>query len=143
LSTDWAQISISQNRCRGTLRGLHFQQAPYGETKLVRCPRGAIFDVVVDVRPESATYLEWLSFELSAENCRMLYLPPGLAHGFQTLAADSEVAYQMDQFYRPEAAAGLRWNDRALAVDWPIDNPILSERDQQWPDAPLAARHAW
>jgi dTDP-4-dehydrorhamnose 3,5-epimerase len=128
-----SQCSVSQNRRQGTLRGLHFQQAPAEETKLVRCPRGAIFDVVVDMRPESSTFGHWFAETLSALNGWMLYVPEGFAHGFQTLSDDVEVAYQISTAYRPELSGGIRWNDPRLGIAWPLPAPILSDRDRALP----------
>jgi dTDP-4-dehydrorhamnose 3,5-epimerase len=128
------QCSVSYNIRKGTLRGMHFQRAPYGEAKLVRCTRGVIYDVLLDLRPDSATFKNWLSVELSADNHQMVYIPPGLAHGFITLADDSEVFYQISQPYRPEASAGVRWNDPAFAISWPMAPTVLSERDQSYPE---------
>lgn len=127
------QCNISYNRLRGTLRGLHFQTAPDEEAKLVRCTRGAIFDVIVDLRPESPTQYRWTSVELSAENHRMLYVPERFAHGFQTLVDDTELFYQMTAQFRPASGRGLRWNDPSLAIRWPIPHPILSVRDANYP----------
>jgi len=124
-----AQHNVSFNRKRGTLRGLHYQAMPHEEAKLVRCTRGAIWDVIVDVREDSATRYRWFSVELNAENHRGLYIPRGFAHGFQTLADDTEVFYQMSEFYHPEAARGLRWDDPRIGLDWPIGNPVISPRD--------------
>jgi dTDP-4-dehydrorhamnose 3,5-epimerase len=129
-----AQCNVSYNRRRGTLRGMHFQRAPYAEAKLVRCTRGGIYDVIVDLRPDSPSFRRWLAVELTDENRRALYVPPGFAHGFQTLADDCEVFYQMSEFYVPDAATGVRWNDPAFAIAWPIANPILSPRDASYPD---------
>jgi dTDP-4-dehydrorhamnose 3,5-epimerase len=128
-----AQCNVSFNRKRGTLRGLHYQAEPHAEAKLVRCTRGAIWDVIVDLRPGSATVRRWFAAELSAENRRALYAPAGFAHGFQTLADDSEVLYQMSESYHAELARGVRWNDPGLAVPWPIAQPIVSERDRALP----------
>jgi dTDP-4-dehydrorhamnose 3,5-epimerase len=130
------QCSTSFNHKRGTLRGLHFQLAPYGEDKLVRCTRGAIFDVAVDLRPASPTYKQWVALELSETNGLSLYIPSGFAHGFQTLQDNSEVFYQMAQPYQPSAGRGLRWNSPWCAVDWPVSDPILSDRDRQAPLEP-------
>ena len=127
------QCNVSFNRKRGTLRGMHYQVAPHAEAKLVRCTRGAIFDVAVDLRPESPTYRHWVGVELTAENGRALYIAEGFAHGFQTLADDSEVFYQMSEFFHPECARGLRWNDPAFGISWPSPNPIISDRDQNLP----------
>jgi dTDP-4-dehydrorhamnose 3,5-epimerase len=128
-----AQTNISFNRRRGTLRGLHYQAAPYAEAKLVRCTQGAIWDAIVDLRPESPTYKRWHGVELSAASRRALYVPEGFAQGFQTLADNSEVLYLMSQFYRPDAARGLRWDDPALGIAWPIADPQLSDRDRGLP----------
>ncbi len=128
------QSSVSFNRRAGTLRGMHWQAAPRAETKLVRCNRGAIHDVVVDLRPGSPTRLQHLAFELSAGDGRMLYLPEGVAHGFQTLAGETEVFYQMSESFAPEFARGARWNDPAFGLAWPIADPILNDRDRSWPD---------
>lgn len=127
-----AQCNVSWNRRRGTLRGLHFQVAPHEEAKVVRCTRGAIWDVIVDLREGSATRLRWHAVELSAENRRALYVPEGFAHGFQTLDDDSEVLYQMSESYYPELARGVRWDDPRLGIKWPISDPILSERDRSY-----------
>lgn len=130
-----AQVSISFNHRAGTLRGMHYQAAPYEEPKLVRCTQGAIFDVIVDLRPGSPTRCRWFSAELTAENHAMLYVPAGFAHGFQTLADQSEVLYQISELYRPDASRGVRWNDPAFGIRWP-EHPsrLLSERDAGYPD---------
>jgi dTDP-4-dehydrorhamnose 3,5-epimerase len=131
-----AQCSLSFNSRRDTLRGMHYQAGPHGESKLVRCARGAIFDVVLDLRPRSATYCRWYGIELSAENRRALYIPAGLAHGFQTLRDDCEVHYQMDREYTPAAARGVRWDDPGFAIRWPAaaGGRTISERDRSYPD---------
>jgi dTDP-4-dehydrorhamnose 3,5-epimerase len=129
------QSSIAYNRVVGTLRGLHFQHPPFAETKLVRCLRGAICDVIVDIRPDSPTFLEWVAVELTAENRRALYVPEQFAHGYQTLTDEAEVWYQMSAPYAPDAARGLRWDDPRLAIDWPkVEHRVISERDCAWPD---------
>ena len=128
-----AQCNISFNEKAGTLRGLHFQAPPHEEAKLIRCTRGAIYDVAVDVRPDSTTYLKWYGIELSADNRRMLFVPRGFAHGLQTLLDNTEVSYLMSEFYHPESARGLRWNDPALAISWPLDNAIISDKDRTYP----------
>lgn len=133
LPPDFVQCNLSWNARRGTLRGMHFQRAPSREGKLVRCTAGAIWDVVLDLRPDSPTYLRWEAAELTASNRRALYIPPGLAHGFQTLADDTEVFYQMTDMYAPDLADGVRWNDPAFGIDWPVADPILSERDAAYP----------
>lgn len=134
LNPDLVQCSISYNRCRGTLRGLHWQVAPHAEAKLVRCTRGAIWDAIVDLRPGSPTYTQHLGVELTAESGRALYIPEGMAHGFMTLEDDCEVSYQMSQFYEPAAARGARWNDPAFDIRWPLGNPIMHPRDAGYPD---------
>jgi dTDP-4-dehydrorhamnose 3,5-epimerase len=133
LCVEIAQESISSNRKKGTLRGLHFQTPPHDEVKVVRCIRGAIFDVIVDLRPRSATYLRWQGFELTAENHRALYVPNGCAHGFQTLTDGTEVHYQISSFHAPDAAAGYRFDDPAFAIVWPLPVTVISERDLRWP----------
>lgn len=127
-----AQCNVSFNRKRGTLRGLHYQAEPHAEAKLVRCTRGAIWDVIVDLREDSSTARKWHAIELTADNRRALYIPPGLAHGFQTLEDDSEVLYQMSEYFHPESARGVRWDDPVLAIDWPLPNPVLSRKDQSY-----------
>jgi len=134
LDTRVSQSSISYNRRRGTLRGMHFQVAPHAETKLVRCTRGSIHDVIIDLRPDSPTYLRHLAVELTAENRGTLYIPEGFAHGFQTLEDDTEVLYQMTTPYSPAHARGVRWNDPTFGIEWPIADPIIIERDDSYPD---------
>jgi dTDP-4-dehydrorhamnose 3,5-epimerase len=134
LNTDLVQCNISYNRQKRTLRGMHFQRSPHAESKLVRCTRGGIFDVIVDLRNDSPTYLQWFSTELSADNHRMLYIPEHFAHGFQTLTDDTEVFYQMGNYFTPSAAAGFRWNDPLVGITWPLSDPILSDRDRTFPD---------
>ena len=129
------QCSVSINARAGTLRGMHWQEAPHGEDKLVRCNRGAIFDAIVDLRPDSDTYCRWVGVELTPENGRMLLVPKGFAHGFQTLVDDTEVNYQMSYHYVPEAARGARFDDPAFGIEWPDADPrIMSERDRTYPD---------
>jgi len=128
-----AQCNVSFNRKRGTLRGLHYQAEPHAEAKLVRCTRGAVWDVIVDVRKGSPTARKWHTVELTAENRRALYIPAGFAHGFQTLEDDTEVLYQMSEFYHPESERGVRWDDRTLAIRWPIKDAVISPRDQAFP----------
>ena len=129
-----AQCSISFNERRGTLRGMHYQAAPFPEAKLVRCTAGAIYDVIVDLRPESLTYKQWFAAELTSANRRTLYVPENFAHGFQTLRDETEVLYQISEFYHPEVARGIRWNDAAFGFRWPLDERVMSERDQTFPD---------
>ena len=126
------QCDISFNKKKGTLRGMHYQVAPYAEAKLVRCTMGALYDVIIDLRPESPTFKQWLSVELTAENRRMLYIPEGLAHGFQTLVDGTEVFYQMSEFYYPECARGVGWNDSAFGVDWPLPVSAMAEKDMAY-----------
>lgn len=128
------QCSASFNERSGTLRGMHFQREPHAESKLVRCTRGAIYDVIVDLRAASPTQCCWFAVELSQDNGRMLYVPPGCAHGFQTLADDTEVSYQMGQDYVPSHAAGVRWDDPRFGIEWPSAARVMSDRDRTWPD---------
>ena len=128
-----AQSSVSWNARRGTLRGMHYQVAPHAEVKLIRCTSGAIYDVVVDLRPGSPTFRRWTAAELTAENRLMLYVPQGFAHGFQTLRDGTEVLYQISEFHHPESARGVRWNDPAFGIEWPMSDPLLSARDREWP----------
>ena len=127
------QCNISFNRHRGTLRGLHYQVEPHAEAKLVRCTMGSIYDVILDLRPESATFKQWLALELTAENRRMLFIPQGLAHGFQTLVDNTEVFYQMSEFYYHECARGVRYDDPDFAVEWALPVTIVSEKDLAYP----------
>ena len=133
LNIHWPQCNLTLTKQKGVIRGLHFQAEPHPEIKLVRCARGAIYDVVVDVRPDSQTYGKWLAVELSPARGEMLYIGAGLAHGFQVLEGDSEVSYQMSAIYVPELARGIRWSDPAIGIEWPIASPVLSERDQKLP----------
>jgi dTDP-4-dehydrorhamnose 3,5-epimerase len=134
LNARLVQANLSYNRVRGTLRGLHYQLAPHQEVKLIRCCRGAIFDVAVDLRPHSPTYLRWIGVELTAANRKMLYVPEDFAHGFQTLEDDTEVFYQVSEFYAPGAECGARWDDPAFGIRWPdVPARILSAKDQSWP----------
>jgi dTDP-4-dehydrorhamnose 3,5-epimerase len=127
------QCNVSHNSRRGTLRGLHYQVAPHAEAKLVRCTAGALFDAIVDLRPNSPTRYQWIGIELSSENHRMVYVPEGFAHGFQTLTDGSEVLYQMSAEFHPLSARGIRWNDPAVGIKWPIADAILSPRDAAYP----------
>jgi dTDP-4-dehydrorhamnose 3,5-epimerase len=133
------QCSISFNRRRGALRGLHYQRAPHREAKVVRCTAGAIYDVIVDLRPESPTFRRHFAIELAARTRTMLYVPEGCAHGFQTLADDTEVYYQMSERFAPDAAAGVRWNDDAFGIAWPLEVTVIAERDRSYPDFRLEA----
>jgi dTDP-4-dehydrorhamnose 3,5-epimerase len=131
------QCNLSVNIRKGTLRGMHYQAPPYSEAKLVQCIKGEIYDVVLDLRAGSATYKKWIGEVLTAEQHNMLYIPEGCAHGFLTLADDTEVFYQMSEFYQPEAARGIRWNDPAFRIDWPAAVQVISERDRTYPDLEL------
>lgn len=133
LVTDFPQASLSFNHRAGTVRGMHFQLPPHSETKLVRCTRGAIQDVVVDLRPHSATFRQWRGFRLSAENGLALYIPDGFAHGFQTLADATEIAYSITPPFAPGAGAGLRWDDPALGIGWPLPVTVIADKDRTWP----------
>ncbi|MCC6345744.1 MAG: dTDP-4-dehydrorhamnose 3,5-epimerase, partial [Nitrospirales bacterium] len=128
------QCNISYTRSRGTLRGMHYQEEPYGEAKLVRCIRGELYDVIIDLRPGSPTYREWLPVTLTERNGMMLYIPEGFAHGFLTLQDDTEVFYQMSEYYRPDRAKGVRWNDPAFGIRWPLEVKVISERDKSYHD---------
>jgi dTDP-4-dehydrorhamnose 3,5-epimerase len=129
-----AQVNVAFNHRRGTVRGMHFQRAPWAEAKLVRCTRGAIFDVIVDLRPGSATRGRWFGVELTQDNRRMLYVPEDFAHGYQTLADDTEIYYQTSRVYAPQFAAGVRFDDPALAIAWPLPASVVSEQDRNWPE---------
>jgi dTDP-4-dehydrorhamnose 3,5-epimerase len=131
------QCNVSYNAKRGTLRGMHYQDMPHEEAKLIRCARGAMYDVIVDLRPASSTFRKWAAFELKAElgkSSRMVYVPRGFAHGFLTLQDDTEVFYQMSEFFVPEAARGFRWNDSAFDIQWPEPVIAISDRDRGYPD---------
>lgn len=126
------QCNISFNKKRGTLRGMHYQAAPFAEAKVVRCTMGSIYDVIIDLRTDSPTFKQWFAVELSAENRRALYIPEGFAHGFQTLLENTEVFYQMSEFYHTECACGVRWNDPVFGVEWKVAPPIISSRDNDY-----------
>ena len=132
------QCNVSFNRCRGTLRGLHYQVPPFAEVKLVRCTRGALFDVAVDMRPDSPTFRRWVGSELTQDNGRALYVPRGFAHGFLTLADGTELSYQMSTAYAPEAQRGLRWDDSFVGVAWPERVQVISSRDRDYPDVDVS-----
>lgn len=133
LNTHWPQCNITLTKHRGTIRGLHFQADPRPEIKLIRCAVGAIWDVLVDVRRNSATFGKWEAFDLTGQNRRSLYVPGGVAHGFQCLQDNSEVFYQMSELYFPELARGVRWDDPQIGIRWPLPNPVLSDRDRALP----------
>jgi len=134
LNPQVAQCSVSFNRCKGTLRGMHYQAAPFAETKLVRCTSGSIFDVIIDLRSSSRTFKQYFAVELSSKNRKILYIPEGFAHGFQTLEDETEVFYQMSQAYYAEHARGVRWNDPAFGIEWPADKRTVIERDMNYAD---------
>ena len=134
LKADLAQSNVGFNFRKGTLRGLHFQKSPHAEVKIVRCTRGAIFDVIVDLRPESPGYKKWFGIELTGENHKMIYVPEGFAQGYITLADNTEMYYLATEFYHPESAYGVRYNDPAFGIEWPIEVAELSPQDREWPD---------
>lgn len=131
---EWLQLNHSFTAERGTLRGLHYQVRPFREIKLVRCIAGAVYDVVIDLREGSATFMQWTGIELSAQNKKMLYIPEGFAHGFQTLADNSELIYHHSEYYTPGAEAGIRYNDSSIGIQWPLPVSVISDRDRQHPD---------
>lgn len=135
------ESNISFNTKRHTVRGMHYQRAPHAQAKLVRCTAGAVYDVIIDLRPDSETYARWVGVELTAENRLALYVPEGFAHGFQTLADATEVFYQMSSYYAPQSAAGVRWDDPAFRIEWPATRGvIINERDRTYPDFRPASR---
>ena len=134
LNPNLVQCNISFNLQKGTLRGMHFQVSPFQEAKIVRCTMGAIYDVIIDLRPVSKTFMRWISVELSARNHKMIYVPEGFAHGFQTLVDNSEVFYQMSEFHAPEYALGVRWNDPQFNIEWPNDTRTISAKDENIED---------
>ena len=133
LDTAISQMNIAFNPHAGTLRGLHYQTEPHAEAKTIRCVRGAIFDVAVDMREASPNYLQWTGHELSAENHRSLYIPKGFAHGYLTLVPDTELLYSVSEFYAPDAEVGIRYDDPALAIEWPAPVLVISDKDASWP----------
>ena len=134
LNTEVVQCNVSFNKRKGTLRGMHYQVPPFAEAKLIRCTAGAIFDVIIDLRESSETFRRHFAVELCASTGRMLYIPEGFAHGFQTLLDDTEVFYQMSQAYAPQCARGVRWNDPAFGIEWPLAERTMHERDRNYPD---------
>ncbi len=132
LNPRFVQCNVSYNKKKGTLRGMHYQAAPHEEVKMVSCTRGAIYDVIIDLQPNSPTYCQWFAVELTADNYKMLYVPEGFAHGFQTLEDNTVVFYQMSEFYRPEYARGVRWDDPAFGIEWLTSRPIMSKRDRNF-----------
>lgn len=129
LDSKFVQSSISYNNKKGTIRGMHYQSKPYEESKLVNCIRGSIFDVIIDLRPKSKNFKKWCSFELTETNHKMLYIPKGFAHGFQTLEDHTEVSYQISQFYHPEYSKGVKWNDKIFGISWPLNISLISQKD--------------
>ena len=135
LNARLVQANLSFNDHKGTLRGMHFQNDPAAEAKVIRCTRGSIYDVIIDLRPDSPTFKRWIGAELTADNRRAFYVPEGFAHGYQTLEPNTETYYLVSEYYTPEAEGGVRWNDPAFGIEWPDPaNPILSEKDANWPD---------
>jgi dTDP-4-dehydrorhamnose 3,5-epimerase len=134
LNHNFVQTNVGFSKLRGTLRGMHFQREPYQEVKYIGCDRGAIYDVIVDLRPESPTHRQWIGVELNEVNHRMLYVPEGFAHGYVTLADNSEIHYMTTQFYKHEYATGVRFDDPAFEIRWPIPIQVISDRDSSWPD---------
>jgi dTDP-4-dehydrorhamnose 3,5-epimerase len=134
LEAPLAESAISFNKKKGTLRGMHYQASPHGQIKIVRCTMGAVYDVIIDLRPESTTSKQWFGIELSAANRLMLYIPTDFAHGFQTLEDETELTYHLSHTYAPESARGVRWNDPSFAISWPLPITIIAERDRSYPD---------
>jgi len=129
LNANIVQCNISFNKKKGTLRGMHYQASPFEEAKLVRCTKGKIFDVIIDLRNDSSTFKKWIGIELSAENYKLLYVPEGFVHGFQTLEDNTEVFYQMSQYHMPEYSRGICWDDKSFEISWPIKPPVISKKD--------------
>lgn len=134
LNPEIVQCNISYNKKAGTLRGMHFQKAPYEETKIVSCIKGAVYDVIIDLRKDSQTFCQWISVELTENNNKMLYIPKGFAHGFQTLVDDTIVNYQMGEYYHPKYAMGIRYDDTSFNINWPIEHAIISDKDLKFED---------
>jgi dTDP-4-dehydrorhamnose 3,5-epimerase len=134
LKTELVQSNVGFSRSAGTLRGLHYQSEPHAEVKLVRCVKGSIYDVMIDMRPQSSTYMQWLGIELKAESYRMIYVPEGFAHGYLTLKDNTEVMYQVSEYYTPGSERGIRFNDPAFAIRWPEDILFISDKDLSWQD---------
>ena len=134
LKLDLPQTNMARTYCRGTLRGLHFQEPPHAEVKIVRCTKGAIYDVIVDLRPEAPTFTSWFGLELSEDNFKALYVPEGFAHGYLTLADNSEIYYHTSKSYHPASATGVRYDDPEFEICWPIGISVVSRQDREWPD---------
>ena len=141
LNSNIVQTSISFNKLKGTVRGMHYQIKPYEETKLVRCTKGSVFEVLLDLRPNSKTFLEWTSVKLTSDNYKMIYAPEGFALGFQTLENNTELIYQMSQFYSPEFQRGIKWNDTYFDIKWPLKMTVISNRDTTFPDFKIDRIH--
>lgn len=138
LNSNVVQCNVSYNKLRGTLRGMHYQLQPYAETKLVRCIKGALYDVIIDLRKNSETYGQWVGVELTEKNGKSIYVPEGFAHGYQTLTDDTYSFYQVTQYYTPNAESGIRWNDPSFNIEWIINGSlIMSDKDKSWPDYSL------
>ena len=133
LNQQLVQCNVAFNKTRGTLRGMHFQIKPYEQTKLVRCTRGAVYEVALDLRSDSPTRYRWAAAELTSDNHRMLYIPEGFAHGYQTLTDDAEIFYQISEYYHAESESGVRWDDPAFAIDWPLPVTVIAKRDATYP----------
>jgi len=129
INDEFLQHSISLSKKKGTIRGMHYQIKPFEESKIVRCTRGSIFDVIIDLRPDSKNFKKWCSFELTEDNYKMLYIPKGFAHGFQTLEDNTEISYQISEFYHPEYTKGIRWDDKTFRIEWPLNVSLISEKD--------------
>ncbi len=132
LNNNLVQCNISFSKKRGTLRGMHYQTNPFEESKLIRCTKGKIFDVIIDLRTSSKTYKKWFGIELSEENYKMLFVPEGFAHGFQSMVDDTEIIYQVSEFYTPSAELGIHWNDPEFNIKWPVEEKIVTEKDNSW-----------
>ena len=140
LNTNLVQCNISFNKVKGIIRGLHYQTVPYEEVKLIRCTSGRIFDVIVDLRINSTTFKKWIGLDLNSKNHKMVYVPEGFAHGFQTMEDETEVFYQMSQFYNLDFAKGIRWNDKEINIKWPLKEIIISDRDKSFPDFQVGSK---
>ncbi|KHD05766.1 dTDP-4-dehydrorhamnose 3,5-epimerase [Candidatus Thiomargarita nelsonii] len=134
LATDFVQINNSLSAKKGTLRGMHYQLPPASEVKLIRCIQGALYDAIIDIRPDSPTYRQWFGVELTSNNRKMLYVPQGFAHGFITLEDNTELLYLVSSYYEPQAERGIRYNDPLFAIDWPVEPVVVSDKDRNWPD---------
>ena len=139
IDAPWVQFNVSDSIKKGTLRGMHYQDPPYAEIKLVRCTRGAVYDVMIDLRPDSRTFLQWTAEILTPDNGKMMYVPKGFGHGFQTLTENSMVFYQVSEFFAPDYYRGVRWNDPRLNIAWPDNVTVISNRDQGWGDCDLSS----